>query len=204
MLSPPTATSNCGKRSGRDMPSTRRFKWGIRADTAGGRTGQESITATKLLCRSRKPTSAPPLLATVRTESRARDLYPQGEPAMGGKLISLQAPNMPECVLEHALFCRGLSETIKMLHRAAPTGSEIWAARHYTLARCLDHRQGAGVFVLRLAPVAGVFDGFTGQGALDEDRLAVHVRNAASVMIQRFNFRDWHLKSRSHKKGRRL
>jgi hypothetical protein len=49
-----------------------------------------------------------------------------------------------------------------------------------------------GLFVLWFPAMAGVFDHFARQGALDENGLAVNVRNAASFMIQGFDMCERH------------
>jgi hypothetical protein len=49
-----------------------------------------------------------------------------------------------------------------------------------------------GLFVAPFAPIAGVLDNFAGQRAFDKHSLAVNMRNAASFVIQRFDFANWH------------
>jgi hypothetical protein len=201
---PPTATSICGMRSGRDMPSTRVFSTGIRAETCGrqNRAGiHHGDVAAVLLAKADQRTA---LACHGGAPKGAHAGVCPGKPAIGGKSCSASAA---QCATAHpparAAWPPSVRQ-VKMLHRAAAAGSEMRATRHHPLARRLAHRQDAAPF--RSSACAGSWSRrrFTGQGALDEHRLAVDVRNAASFVIQRFDHRNRHLKSRSHKKGRRL
>ena len=75
-----------------------------------------------------------------------------------------------------------------MLHRAAAAGTradaEIGAAgRHAQHAFLMDFRNAADVEArLRAQPLVG--NAFSGKRPLDEDHLAVHVRNAAPFLIK--------------------
>jgi len=77
--------------------------------------------------------------------------------------------------------------------------------RCYPLARRKQYALRMRFLVARLAAVADVVDAFPGQGALDKHHFAVDMRNAASLVIQRFDFSDWHEKpERSTRKRLRL
>jgi hypothetical protein len=49
-----------------------------------------------------------------------------------------------------------------------------------------------GLFVARLAPIAGVLDKLAGQGAIDENRLAIDMGNAAPFVVKGFDLCQRH------------
>ena len=103
------------------------------------------------------------------------------------ELVGPDAADMPEIVLEQALFGGNLRIGIEVLHAATTTDAEMRAARRHPRRRRGQHPKRAGQLVAGLAAVASVLDAFPRQCALDENRLAIETGHAACLVVQRFD-----------------
>ena len=98
-------------------------------------------------------------------------------------LFRADATDLPETVFEHPLLDRHLRRRVEMLHRAAPAHAEMLAMWLHPGRRTGQHGHQVRQLVARLAPEAGVLDRLAGQGAGDEDRLAVQASDSPSFVI---------------------
>jgi len=120
-------------------------------------------------------------------QTGTQPIAPRGAGNGREKLFGLEPADVPQRIFEHALLGGGLPGKIEVLHGTAAAGAEVRARRRHALAGRTQHAQGAGLLVVRLPAIAFVFDDFSRQRAFDENRLAVHVRDAASFVIQGFD-----------------
>src|SRR5688572_12122943 len=96
--------------------------------------------------------------------------------------------DMPEAVFQNALLGGHLRTWIQMLQAATPARPEKPAAwLSAERARLQDPAQ-SGQFERGLSAVRGELDDFPGQGAFDENRLAVAVRHAAAFLVEGFDY----------------
>src|SRR5262249_37626198 len=102
------------------------------------------------------------------------------------------AADMPQRVLEHTLLRRYLSGPLDVLHRAAAAGAEEGAAGRDPRGGFLAYPHELRELERRLFPVRRVLDLLAGHRAVDEDRLALDVRDAAPFPVERFDQRLWH------------
>ena len=105
------------------------------------------------------------------------------------QMVGLALAQMPEVVFQHALLHRHLGSRVQMLHLAAAASPgmqpEMRTTRRDALGGLLVHGGDRGCFPGVLLAVAGGADPFVGQGALDEDDLAVGTPcDALGVQIQ--------------------
>ena len=98
-----------------------------------------------------------------------------------------QPRQMPQRVFEHALLDCCLRAHFEMLHAAAATDAEMRTVRFDALTGGFENGLGRGLLERRLASIARINNQFTGQAALDENSLAIHMGDAAPFVIQRFD-----------------
>jgi len=108
---------------------------------------------------------------------------------------------VPEGILEDALLGRRLRHRIEVLHRAATAGAEVRAARRHPLRARLEHAHGRGLGIARPLAQHLIFHLLAGQRPLDEDGLAVHMADAATLVVERFDDCNGHDGYRAEKPG---
>jgi hypothetical protein len=96
-------------------------------------------------------------------------------------------PMLAQVVFEHALLRCHLRARVQMLLTAAAARAEMRAARRDAHGRRLDDLRDLRDFVARLFAVRRVSDELARQRALDEDDLAVGMRDAAAFLVQRLD-----------------
>jgi hypothetical protein len=100
--------------------------------------------------------------------------------------------DVPQTIFQYALLGGHLRRRVHMLHGAATAHAEILAARCQAGAGWFKHAHQMRQLVTRFTPKAGVFNGFTRQGAVNENCFALQASNASRLMIQRFDDPDCH------------
>jgi hypothetical protein len=98
---------------------------------------------------------------------------------------------MPQRVFQHALLDRDLCVRVDVLHRAATTGAGMQASVR-TAGRDAQHGPAldadhAARLVTRLVLPSLVDHALARKRALDEHRLALSVRDAASLLVERLD-----------------
>ncbi len=106
--------------------------------------------------------------------------------------LRLHAADVPQRILQHALLGGGLRHRVQVLHRAAAAGAEIGTTWGHALRAGLQHARGVGLFVARLHTIGLVLHALARQRAVDEDRLAFHMGDAATFVVQRLDDCDGH------------
>ena len=100
--------------------------------------------------------------------------------------------DVPQRVLEHALLGGRLRDRIEMLHRTPAAHAEMLAPRYNALGAGLDDACHLGKVVTRPLAIDRIFDPLARKCPLDEDDLAVNVRDPATFVIQRLDDCDRH------------
>src|SRR5690606_34372535 len=104
--------------------------------------------------------------------------------------------DVPQRILEHALLDRGLGTGIQMLHRTAAAHAEVPTLGLHSLRARGGHAHQLRQLVAGTLAIDRVFNLLARQGAVVEGGLAVDVGDAEAVVIDRFYYSDWHVRSR--------
>jgi hypothetical protein len=98
-------------------------------------------------------------------------------------------PMRSEVVLEDALLGRDLRGRLDVLHRAAATDAVPAAARRGSLGAGTQHLDDAPQVEVAAAAPAGEEHALAGHAAVDERHLAVDVRDADALVVDRLDQR---------------
>jgi hypothetical protein len=94
---------------------------------------------------------------------------------------------MPERIFQYALLGCCLRSGIKVLHTAAATDTEMRATRRHAQAGWFKDGFDTGDFEVGFASETAVSYALSRKRSLNEDGLAIEVRNSPAFMVQRFN-----------------
>jgi hypothetical protein len=94
---------------------------------------------------------------------------------------------VPQGVFEHPLLHCDLRRKIDVLQGTAAANSEVRAPRLDAARSGLQYRADGPDFEFGLPAVNRCGDLFPGQGAFDEDRFPVEVRDSAAFLVERFD-----------------
>src|SRR5262249_42650234 len=131
-------------------------------------------------------------LHEARRQPRAVAVAPGGTVQRPQHSLGAHAADVPQRVLEHALLGGDLAAIIDVLHRAAAASAEEGAAWCYARGGLPADSNDLRQLERRLLAVRGVLDFLAGDRAVDEDRLALDVRDAAPFAVERLDARDRH------------
>ncbi len=130
------------------------------------------------------------LLDPARRQPRPMTIAPCRPDDRREHALGLHFAHVREGVFEHALLGRHLRAEIDVLQRAAAAHAEVRTARTYARRTGPDDARDPTAIEARLALHGLELDLLTGQRALDEDDLALEMRDAPPQCVERLDGRD--------------
>ena len=101
--------------------------------------------------------------------------------------LRFHSADVREAVFQHPLFRRHLRALVQVLVGAAAAGAEPAATRGHAKRAGPEYLAGLCLLETGFLAVAAVAHEFAGQGALDEEGLALEVADTTAFVVQGFD-----------------